>query len=251
MNTAFLRLFFVFFLFAATSFGQSTPLIIADHTVLPRDTTVSRKLVAALNDFLVQVSKPNDENTMILPDDFLATSALLDEMKDQEKEEWRNDTLLYKPYLTNLVRLADTQYLVQIAYMGLLKGAPVLRASFTVGIRKRNESFYFHTFLKQNTKGWKKQDIAYATVYYKDVLNKAKAMAYFKMVTGYDKKLNAPAVPADFYCADNFHEVLQLIGVDYKSDYNGYARNNISAKEKNKTLTVNGILTSGFLDRKS
>lgn len=246
MNTKFLRLCITFILFVSSLFGQTAPLLIADAVVLPRDTSVSAKLVAALHDFLLQTGKPNSENTLVLPDDLPAMSALLDEMKDLEKEMRRKDTIFYKPYLTNLVCLSDTQYLAQIAYMGLIKENPALRASFTFCIRKREGRFCFYAPLQHNTASWKKQVIGSATVYYKEVLDKAKAMAYFKMVADYDKKLDAPVTPADFYCADNFHEVLQLIGVDYKSDYNGYARNSITVKEKGKMLTVNGVLTSGF-----
>jgi hypothetical protein len=50
----------------------------------------------------------------------------------------------------------------------------------------------------------------------------------------------------DLYCADNFPEALQLTGVDYKAEYNGYARNTLSTITGNRKVSVNGVLTSGF-----
>jgi hypothetical protein len=100
--------------------------------------------------------------------------------------------------------------------------------------------------LKQHTIAWKVQKIGSLNIYYKDKLNVSNAETYFKVIAAYDKKLNAPALPTDFYCADDFHEVLQLIGVDYKSDYIGYAHVSESAKEDNRYLNVNGVLTSDF-----
>ncbi len=51
------------------------------------------------------------------------------------------------------------------------------------------------------------------------------------MVADYDKRLLAPNQAIDFYCAGNFRESLQLLGIDYKSDFNGYAHNSETAKE--------------------
>ena len=74
------------------------------------------------------------------------------------------------------------------------------------------------------------------------------AMGYFKMVAAYDEKLKAPGNPTEFYCCDDLHEVLQLLGVDYKSDYNGILHNTMSGKENDVSLVVNGTFTPEFSD---
>ena len=88
--------------------------------------------------------------------------------------------------------------------------------------------------------------IGTAKLYFKNTLNTTKAKAYFKMVAAYDKKLSAPTLPTEFYCCDNFNEVLKLIGVDYKSDYNSGVHNTLTAKENNTHLEVNGTFSPDF-----
>jgi len=95
---------------------------------------------------------------------------------------------------------------------------------------------------------WKNQKFGSTKVYFKSSLNTTKANAYFQMVSGYDKKLNAPDFPTEFYCCDNFHEVLQLIGVDYKSDYNSRRTGTLNGTENNTDIVVNGTLTPGFTE---
>ena len=229
-----------------TSYGQKNTLIVSDNIALPRDTIVKEQLLTSLNGFLFQITKPNKENSFVLNSDLLETSVLLDEMKDLGNNNKLKEDNFYKAYLTNATQLNDTNFLIQLSYIGVNEGSPILRASFTLIAKKGGTQFYFYSPLKQNTTSWKGQTINNINIYYKNTLNFSKAQAYFKMIAEYDKKLIAPNQPTDFYCADNFHEALQLIGVDYKSDYNGYAHNRLTAKENNYNLNVNGILTSDF-----
>jgi hypothetical protein len=230
----------------STSFGQTGPLIVPPNTVLPRDTIVKNQLIASISDFLSQTTKPHKENTLVRKSDLLETSALLDEMKDLGKSDKFKDDNFYKPYLTNATQLNDTTFIIQLSYIGVNESSPFLRASFTLLAQKRGAQFYFNSTLKQNTASWKLQKFGNTNVYYKNAFNSSNAKAFFKMIAEYDKKLNAPNMPTDFYCADNFHEVLQLLGIDYKSDYNGHAHNAETAKENDYYLNVDGNLTSSF-----
>ncbi len=228
-----------------SAFGQSG-LNIPSDTRLPRDSAVKIELLASLNNFLSQIPKQNKENTYVLNSDLLETSVLMDEMKNLETNTALKSENFYKPYLMNLARINDTIYLVQISYMGTNEGRALLRASFTLEGRKKEGRFYFSSPLKQNTVAWKTRKMGNVNLYFKNSLNDTNAKKYFQMVADYDKKLNAPVRPTDFYCADNFHEVLQLVGVDYKSDYSGFAHNTLTATENNHDLEVNGALGSVF-----
>jgi hypothetical protein len=234
-------------LIATAAFAQTAHVIVSNDILLPRDTVVKKELLIALNDFLAQTAKPNKENTFVLPEDLLATSALLDEMKDLAKSNKFKDSNFYQAYLTNAVRLNDSSFLIQLSYMGIHEHTASLRANFTLLASKKEHKFYFNSPLKQNTISWKTQQIYNVNIHYKNTFDVVKATNFFKMVADYDKKLNAPVRTTEFYCADNFHEVLQLIGVDYKLDYNGYARNSETAEENNQYLNVNGIFTSEFI----
>jgi hypothetical protein len=234
-------------LITTSSKGQMNSLIIQKSLRLPRDTSLKNQLIASLNDFLSQIPKSNTENTFVLKSELLQTSVLLDEMKDLGKNNNSTDENFYKPYLTNLTVLNDSNFLLQLSYMGANEEIPELRASFTIMGRKKDNRIYFYSPLKQNTAAWKILKSGNMHVFYKDHINTLNAQSYFSLVAVYDKKLNVSDIPEDFYCADNFHEALQLIGVDFKSDYNGYVKNSLTANNKNYNLNVNGMLTSEFL----
>jgi len=226
--------------------GESNNLIVSPDIRLPRDTTLKQELLQSLQSFLSEVPKANKENTFVLSADLPETSALLDEMKDIEANEALKEAHFYKPYLNNVVVLNDTDLIVQLSYIGINGNIANLRASFTLLAQKRAGQFYFNSPLKQNTISWKQMKFGSATVFYKDKLNAVHADKYFKTIDLYDQKLNAPGQNMDFYCADNFHEVLQLLGVDYKSDYNGFRRNTLSSLENGRSISVNGVLTPDF-----
>jgi hypothetical protein len=230
---------------ATSAFGQSG-LNIPTDTRLPRDSVIKNELLTSLNNFLSQIPKQNKENSFVLNSDLLETSVLMDEMKNQETNSALKAENFFKPYLMNLIRINDTNYLVQISYIGINEGRILLRASLTLEGCKKDSRFYFSSPLKQNTIAWKTEKMGNVNLCFKNSFNDTNAKKYFQMVADYDKKLNAPVRPTDFYCADNFYEVLQLVGVDYKSDYNGYAHNTLTATENNYDLEVNGELTVAF-----
>ncbi len=68
------------------------------------------------------------------------------------------------------------------------------------------------------------------------------------MVNAFDKKLEFTDKPTEFYCCHNYHEVLQLIGVDYKSDYSSIVKNSLSSAENDQNLVVNGYFTPDFTE---
>ncbi|KAA5532453.1 hypothetical protein F0919_16830 [Taibaiella lutea] len=238
-------IFTAFFAVQNTS-GQKNDVIILPDIYLPRDTTEKNELLTSLQSFLLQVPKANKDNAFVSATDLLETSALLDEMKDIEMNEALKEEHFYKPYLNNVVAMTDTDFIIQLSYIGIKDNNADLRASFTLLAKKRAGKFYFSSPLKQNTISWKQVKLGNATVFYKNTLNTANAEKYFNTIATYDRKLQAPKKPLEFYCADNFHEVLQLLGIDYKSDYNGFRRNTISATENNTSISINGMLTSDF-----
>lgn len=245
MNLKSLLLVLPALLLMADMYGQNL-LIVPENIIYPRDTTVRRQLITSLNSFLAETAKPAAGNTFVQQTDLLETSVLLDEMKDLNIDVHSKDSNFYKPYLTNVIRFNDSFFLIQLSYIGVKNNTPSLRASFTLLADKHGPQFYFKSPLKQNTANWKVQKIGFLNIYYKNTLNQLNAGTYFKVIADYDKKLNAAPLPTEFYCADDFYEVMRLIGMDYKSDYIGYAHVSESSKEDNRYLTVNGVLTSDF-----
>ncbi|HTE01666.1 MAG TPA: hypothetical protein VK668_20400 [Mucilaginibacter sp.] len=220
------------------SFAQS--IRIQNGINLPQDTAISSQLIRSLNGFLSQKEKPNKENSFVLKDDLLETSALLDEIKGVEQNAKLKDKDFYKSYLSNVVKLDETHFMVQLSYIGMADSSPLLRASFKLLAKREGTQFYFYSPLKQNTIGWKTKKLNNIIYRYKDTLNAADAKAYQTAVNYYDKKLKAPNFPVEFYYCDDFPEVLQVLGVEYKADYNGAKSNVLTAHENNVNLTING-----------
>ncbi len=228
------------------AFTQTPSLIIPKNINLPRDTFFREQLISSINNFLSLKDKPNNENTFVLQEDLLETSLLLDEMKEIEKSRKMKDDNFYKGYLTNVMPLKDSNYLIQFTYVGVNRDTPVIRASFSIIAKKLNKHFFFSSPLKQNTINWKHHKIDNSTVYFKNKINTAKEKLYFKMIGAYDKKLGVENFQTEFYSCDNLNECLRLIGVDYKSEYNGNSFSSLSAIENKVNLVVNGTLTSDF-----
>jgi hypothetical protein len=220
------------------SFAQDTGVIIPKNVNPPQD-SVTKQIISALNGFLAHKEKPNKDNSFVLKEELLETSALLDEMKGMEQNASQKDAGFYKAYLTNLVKQDADNYAIQLSYIGVTDGAPLMKASFTVLAKKARGSFFFYSPLRQNTSTWKTKKIGYITFKFKDTLNAADAKAFVKNVALLDKKLKSDK-PIVHYCCDSFLEAQQLLGVNYKADYAGVVNNNLTANENGQSLIING-----------
>jgi hypothetical protein len=228
----------------STFHGENSSFTVSHGITLPKDDTIRSQLLAGLDGFLSQKEKPAKENSCVLKSHLLETAALVDEMKGVEENAELKQLAFYKGYLTNVVPLDENEYLVQFSYMGVSENTPALRASFTVLATRSDNQFRLSSPLKYNCRSWKTQTIGKTTFHFKNSLNPLNTKAYLQKVTEYDKKLNAPEQPTEFYCCDTFLEALQLLGVDYKADYNGSSHNTLTASENGTDLVLNGALAN-------
>jgi len=241
-NVKWILYFFLIGLISLQSFGQTEKFVIANNIVLPKDSIIQTSLLSSLKTFLSLKNNSANQDTLVLKKDLLETSLLLDEMRGIENSNRYRDSNFYKGYLTNIIELDSINYLLQLAYIGLHEGQPLLRANFTIAAQKKDSIFYFHSPLRENTASWSSQNIGNTKVYFNNCIDKAYVTSYLKMIEKYDRKLNAPIIPTAFYCTSNFHEVMQLIGVDYKSDYASFAHNSVTGRELDSNIVVNGTL---------
>jgi hypothetical protein len=209
----------------------------------PIDSLTKKALMKALDAFLLQKEGDNDKNKFVLKEDRLATYALLDEMKGVEKNPKAKDVGYYKAYLTNIVDLSNTDFLIQLSYIAINDKAALLRASYRFMAKKVDTQFYFFSSLKQNTATWKSKKINNINFHFKDTLDQATAKDYLKTVNSFDKRLKQPPAPFEFYFCDNFPDALQILGVDYKSNLNGVKYNDITSHDNNATLELDGGYT--------
>jgi|688.fasta_scaffold365528_1 hypothetical protein len=228
--------------------AQTSGLIVNPNIALLSDSIESKQLLSSLNDFLVAAQKPNEENKFILPSEKIETYVLLDEINGIAKSGRFKNDFFYKPYLTNVVPLKESKYLIQVSYIGVDEKTPLTRASFKFIATKTNNTFLFSSTLIRNSRNWKVLKVGNNIFHYQSDINKAKTKEYDKMASVFDGKLKSKDKITEFYCTENFAEVLNLIGVDYKSDYNGYTENTLSSSLGDRKVIVLGNNNANFND---
>lgn len=226
--------------------AQTSLLRVNSHIILPKDSIERNTLITALNDFLDAARKPNEENKFVFEPEQLETFIELDEVRGMEKNTKRKDDFFYKPYLTNVVLQQDSNYFVQISYIGLLDSTPILRASVEFIAHRVNQSFMFSSMLVSNTKEWFVEKSDQNIFHYRNTINKKKVKEYNRLTTLFDEKLKSIDKITDHYCCDNLIEMEKLIGVTYESDYNGRRESVWGTSLGNRKLIVFGNSNSSF-----
>jgi len=212
------------------------PLKISPGIRLPKDSVVRDQLLGSLRGWL-QHANAND---FVAPEDKAGMTALMDELKGLDRRIRPGDTTDYSCYLTNVADMGDGSYQVQLAYIGQRNVGPDLRACCTVVAQQKDGKFLFSSLLKEHTEDWKTRTIGNCTFHYRNRLNGRKAAEFQKRIALYDSKLTAAPQTIDYYCCGNFVEASQLMGLEYKSDYNGYAYNAYTGFTENHTVFVSG-----------
>ena len=218
--------------------NAQSPVIIPKGVTLLKDSINSHALINSLNDFLGQKDGPLRENKNILTGYLPETAALVDEMKGAGQNIALKDNDFYKPYLTNVIAQSNGDVLIQLSYINVTN--PVPHASYRILARKRGDQFYFFSPLRQQTLGWKSKTLGNITCYYQDTLNLNELKSYQKTLTYYNTKLHALSQPAWVYYCNDLPQALQLLGVDYKADYNGMRSGNLSSHENGIDFYLNG-----------
>lgn len=235
-------------LLLATLFAnaQTNSLRLNPNIVLPKDSIESKVLTTSLNDFLLAAQKPNEENKFVFESEKIETFIQLDEINGIEKSGKFKDDYFYKPYLTNIVLLKGNTYLVQVSYIGTNENTALLRASFEFIAHKTNSTFTFSSPLLKNTKNWKVEKVGNNIFHYQNTINKDKVKEFNKLTSLFDNKLKSANKITDYYLCDNIIELEKLIGVEYKSDYNGRSESVWSSSLGDRKLIVFGNNNSSF-----
>jgi len=224
---------------------SQSKLIVASYVQLPKDSIENTQLISNLNKFLIAAENKNQDNEYVLLSEKVETYILIDEFKAIEKSNEFNDNHFFKPYLTNVVKLHD-KYLLQVSHIGVRDDTPYLRTVFNLIAHKTDKGYLFSSPLTENTKNWKSKTIEQSTFYYPQNLNNQNALKYAKMANEFDKKLGASSKTTKIYCTNNQTELLKLIGVDYKLDYNGRVSGSFSALNNSEQLIVLGNNNAEF-----
>ncbi len=235
----------VVFLISYTTKAQSQ-LQVKSFLRLPKDTIVSTKLTETINQFLMSAQEDNEKNKWIFPKEKTETFILLDEINGIEKSRKYKDDHFYKPYLSNLAPLSNGDYLIQVSYMGTIENEPTLRAIFEFIAHKSGDSYLFSSPIIRNTKDWKHLKKDMFTFHYKSSINKKYIDDYCKYATIFDQKIGSTPKKLETYLCKDANEVLKLMGVLYKLDYNGRNRGGYYSVSNDKMVSLSGSNNETF-----
>lgn len=226
--------------------AQTNSLQLNPNIVLPKDSIESKALITSLSDFLLSAQKPNEENKFVFESERIETFIQLDEINGIEKSGKFKDDYFYKQYLTNVVLMKDSTYLIQVSYIGTSDNTAFLRASFNFIAHRTNNTFTFSSPLLSNSKNWKIEKVGDNIFHYQNSINKGKVKEFNKLASSFDNKLKSRNKITDYYLCDNIIELEKLIGVEYKSDYNGRSESIWSSSFGDRKLIVLGNNNSSF-----
>jgi len=227
-------------LITVVSYAQPGPVIIPQYVKLPVDSVQTKKLISSLNGFLQQSINPTKDNTFSLKDYLPETAALVAEIRGMENAKNPDRKDFYKCYITNIMPLDSTTYIIQLAYMAVDGATPITRISIKLLARRAGDGYLFYSPLKRNTLNWKSKQEGNFTFYYRTSLDTAKAANYAKKAQEFDAKLHAPVYGNQMYFCDDLQQSLEVLGIDYEADYNGLTGADFSAFGNNIELDVMG-----------
>ena len=217
--------------------AQNTNLIVDETIKLPDS---NEKMIEDLNGFLTAANGINEKNKFVLQSQKIETFILLDEIFEINKSYSQKDDNFYKAHLNNILELGEGRSLIQVSYIGQKDATSILRATFEFIAHKTDGGFLFSSPLKRNTRHWKSLSKGDVNFIYRSQINFENANSHAVLSGEFDEKLGNVGSVTQFYLGENSADVLKLIGVLYKLDYNGRQELVLSSQVDKLKLVVMG-----------
>jgi len=230
----------ILLLLYVTTLHAQTNIIIPNYLRMPKDSIQTQQIIKDLNGFINAAQYKNGNNPFVLSSQKIETFILLDEFKNIENSKAFKNKHFFKPYLNNFIKIDNNKYAIQLSHIGIDNDIPYLRTMYNLIAIKTDNGFKFSSPLIQNTQNWKSKKFKNTTFHYK-ANNTIKNMeSHAKMIALFDEKLNSKNRSTEIYYTENRNELLKIIGVDYRLDYNGKKNGIFSATSNNEQLIVIG-----------
>ncbi len=198
--------------------AQTNYLQIAQGVKLPKDSIERKNLIESLDHFLQDTTI---YGRFVKPEAKEETAILLSEIKDVQKRHKQEDNI--KPYLTNLIPIGKTDYMLELSFMGIKNEQPTLHAIVNFMATPKDKAFLFSSPLQYNTKGWHNIKDGYLTAFYQDKTDKSYAQQRMKYIKQFDEMLGGAWTTTNYYCraCNNMSDLLRLMGIIYSELYSG------------------------------
>lgn len=209
-------------------------LTVSSNLRLPKDSVEQRRLVTCIDNFLT-LAQQEIPNPYVLFTEKAETQILLEQIS-----EIVGDGEAAYPCLMGVELLSDkSSYLVQVAYFKEQEEAMLL-ACFDFIAHRTGDGFLFSSPLSSNTKNWKVKEIGYLTFYYQEESVEKTIDQYVKYITECDKKFGINQRTTCYFCSncESMVQLLQLAGIRYRSDYNGFDWNDLTFTTAEKVISI-------------
>ena len=230
-------IFLTAILFASIMTNAQVNYLTIDKDIrLLKDSIEGVNLIKDLNSFLLSVKENKEVERWILPEEKTETQILINEIQDFAG----NDTINYTPYLVSLEAFSDKiSYSIQIAYISLDSSQP-LHALFEFIAYKKEGNFLFTSPLLRNTKDWHVKTDDYLVFHYQNKNHEVAVNEYAKFIKEYDAKLGVTQKTDFYFCEDyeSMTQMMRLVGMPYKLDYNGFAWNSLAFEMEDKIVNI-------------
>ena len=179
------------------------------------------KLLNALDTLLLHINTNKiDPAEIDLTGRSLSISIFRD-LKGVESNEKLKDQHYYKPQLTNLYSLNNSQYIISIAYVNATSPANHLRLIFNFIATLDSNRVDFSIPAYYISHNWKVMKVGGITYHYPDNINISRAKMFDKKNNDIAIKLGLKPEKFDFYLCNNYQEILHMLGYEYDSESAG------------------------------
>ncbi|MFN3195259.1 MAG: hypothetical protein ACE364_04845 [Chlorobiota bacterium] len=212
----------------------------APNLKLTKDSIANFQILKSLDLFLSNINNDYEYIPNVDSSEKIETYILIDEIISLDSRVIKEDTNTFDPYITNLLPLKDSTYLASISYLGINESIPLYRATIELVLKKDKENFSISSPLSIKTNNWNYINNGNYKVIYDFNIDESEASILLTYITNYDKILGNDDIKSTYYFTTNSSNLLDIIGVQFKSDYNGITTGSLKYDLEKENLVVLG-----------
>ena len=207
--------------FAPLASAQAPQLRVDPGVQLPKERATGAGLVSSLDQFLKALAEGADGDEWIYEPEFVETAILVNELRPPSNEPRRMPEIAYSPHLCNVARLPGKTHFVQVCYVGLKQGEPVVGRTVELIAHESERGYSFSSTLARNTRHWETLQLGTMAFHYRGAMDLAKAREYHALAASFDKKIGYAPKKVEFYFFDDDLEARHAIGLPHDVKFNG------------------------------
>ncbi len=199
-------------------------------------------ILTSLNSLFIQLRQGKIDKELLSPDKADLTSSILQLFKSKKTKKGDVESETQNIQLINFYPVSTNSFLLTIAFTEVSKEkalSPHILNILRLIATTNKEEVTFSIPLVYKTRHWKTFNIGNVTYHSRDNIVAERARQFNKKNKEIASKLGVEAEILDFFICDNYQEILELLGLEYSSKYNGNYRNGYGV-DSNTIFSVMG-----------